>query len=204
MSENPYSAQLADMVVSNSSLTDAFTDEEAMPLIHWASQQGERIGQQITTDEEYENVSNVFAKWIRTVLAIISRRGEADAEWISKMIERLNEYASTLHTKTITSQELEILLQNTALDVQQFADLFLPMFEASSSENLIEQAREALGHFSDVLNDSLRDVSTVEPQEQDEQPPMLSDPPDNPLVSYDTPIEDSSSQNQDDESETTF
>lgn len=194
MSDNPYSARLVDMVVSTSSLTDDFTDDEAIPLIDWASQQAERIGGLSESDEGYEEVADIFNKWIRTVFAILKRHHEADAAWLEDMIAHLNTYAPTLHTAIISPEQRDRLLTNIGTDTASYAAVLLPMIEpmagepASAKPTVIDAARSVLNQIGEAFGGDLSDVSRTTPEDRIPNPSIVPGPEYNPLSKYEPPI----------------
>lgn len=187
MSENPFGVQLVDMVASTSSLTDDFTDDEAIPIIDWASIQAERVGQTIASEETYAEVAEVFAKWIRTVVSIIARRNVADAAWLHKMVTRLNEFAPILRTDMIRPEEEAALLNNGGMDTASFRQLFLPMLEpdaGNESPSMLDAVQDTFQQIADVISGDLTDVSHATSDNAPPMPQVLPSPPDNPLANY--------------------
>ncbi len=187
MSENPYRAMLVDFTISNSSLIDDFIDEEAMPLMEWAAQQAERVGDLIDSDESYEEVSGIFLRWLRIVFSLILRRAVDDTEWADKMFARLEEYAPILQTSVPTAEQRQTLLDNKDADVAGYAALLLPMVEPNQKPNLLEATRDALGKLGDLFGGDLRDVSRADTSGTPIDAHIVPGPPGDPVANYQSP-----------------
>lgn len=161
MSDNLYRDQLIDSVVSNSSLTDDFSDAEAIPFIEWATVQADRIGSKIDSDEVYEEAQRIFSKWLRTLLSLISRRQVADDEWREKMYARLEEYAPILDASAPTPDQRQTLQDNINADTLAYMQLLLPMVEPQQPA-IVESTESLLGQVADVVGDDLTDVARVD------------------------------------------
>jgi hypothetical protein len=92
-------ALIRDMLSDNEAIRDELNDEDSVTFMDWGRAQAAHVAVRLPDgidDEMVYEAGGVLSRLMSTMKRIIIRRGEKDAEWITRKFERLNELSQEL------------------------------------------------------------------------------------------------------------
>lgn len=92
-------ALIRDMLSDNEAIRDELNNEDSVIFMDWGRAQAALVAARLPEDSDDEAVyeaGGVLSRLMSTIKRVIIRRGEKDAEWITRKFERLNDLSREL------------------------------------------------------------------------------------------------------------